>query len=380
MTTNTDKLAAQEGCARHHLINCSECREAARVRELEKENERLSEALEAAGRVQQAEPVAFVDERAISWIAAQTRAKTAHITTKLSKEKSFERPLALFLAAPAERAPAPTVAEPAAVVRSVVGAGLDGVRLTWLRGFPQIGMRLYLAAPTAQEASKPVQAEAVSAEDEAYENAHPTVKRMRQAFEAKYGNKAALMRAANHWFNIRTQYNEAWNRDREQPITEADVDNAERALLATQPPAIPAAKPGKLKVTLQDSEGDRYRRMFEAACVALGQVSEALGLDPEDGGADPILSAIEDLKAAVHDAESAATQPPAIPAAPAVQASGEREAFEAKWPTPPGCQWTGNGYASIRHHDWAADDHAKRWEGWKARAALASPPASGEKP
>lgn len=58
-----------------------------------------------------------------------------------------------------------------------------------------------------------------------------------------------------------------------------------------------APKPGKLKVTLQDTEGDRYRRMFEAACVALGQISEELGLDPEDGGADPIISAIAALRA-----------------------------------------------------------------------------------
>lgn len=63
---------------------------------------------------------------------------------------------------------------------------------------------------------------------------------------------------------------------------------------------------------------------------------------------------------------------------PTASAAGEREAFEAKWPTPTGCQWIGNGYASIRHHDWAADDHAKRWEGWKARAALASKPPQEE--
>ncbi len=43
-------------------------------------------------------PVAFVDERAISWLASRINAKTAHITTRLSKEKSFERPLALYAA------------------------------------------------------------------------------------------------------------------------------------------------------------------------------------------------------------------------------------------------------------------------------------------
>ena len=110
-----------------------------------------------------------------------------------------------------------------------------------------------------------------------------------------------------------------------------------------------------------------------------GEIVVALLADENDGGYDLEAGlfgpAFSTLVRRWADAEWLATQPQAIPAAPAVQASGEREAFEAKWPTPPGCQWTGNGYASIRYHDWAADDHAKRWEGWKARAAIASPPA-----
>ena len=39
-------------------------------------------------------------------------------------------------------------------------------------------------------------------------------------------------------------------------------------------------------------------RMFHAACADLGLVNAALGLDPDDGGAEPILSAIEELRAA----------------------------------------------------------------------------------
>lgn len=58
----------------------------------------------------------------------------------------------------------------------------------------------------------------------------------------------------------------------------------------------------KLQVTLQDHPADaelaRYKRMFEAACVALGEVSDALGIDPNEGGAEPILEAIAQLKAA----------------------------------------------------------------------------------
>jgi hypothetical protein len=38
-------------------------------------------------------------------------------------------------------------------------------------------------------------------------------------------------------------------------------------------------------------------RMFHAACGELGLINEALGLDPDDGGAEPILSAIEELRA-----------------------------------------------------------------------------------
>ena len=38
-------------------------------------------------------------------------------------------------------------------------------------------------------------------------------------------------------------------------------------------------------------------RMFHAACADLGLINEALGLDPNDGGAAPILDAIVELKA-----------------------------------------------------------------------------------
>lgn len=41
----------------------------------------------------------------------------------------------------------------------------------------------------------------------------------------------------------------------------------------------------------------QYRRMFHAACTELGAINEALGLDPDAGGAAPILAAIEQLRA-----------------------------------------------------------------------------------
>lgn len=59
--------------------------------------------------------------------------------------------------------------------------------------------------------------------------------------------------------------------------------------------------PVKLKVTLEDRPIDielaQYKRMFEAACSALGSIGDALGIDPEEGGAEPILVAISELKA-----------------------------------------------------------------------------------
>jgi hypothetical protein len=58
--------------------------------------------------------------------------------------------------------------------------------------------------------------------------------------------------------------------------------------------------------TQPNAELESMTRMFHAACADLGQINEALGLDPDDGGAEPILDAIEELKAkAVQSALSA---------------------------------------------------------------------------
>lgn len=45
-----------------------------------------------------------------------------------------------------------------------------------------------------------------------------------------------------------------------------------------------------------DIELAQYKRMFEAACVDLGLINEALGLDPDDGGSEPIIDAIKALQ------------------------------------------------------------------------------------
>jgi hypothetical protein len=61
----------------------------------------------------------------------------------------------------------------------------------------------------------------------------------------------------------------------------------------------------KLRVTLQDSpieiELAQYKRMFEAACSALGEVSAALGCDPNEGGSEPLIEAIERLKSSSQE-------------------------------------------------------------------------------
>ena len=82
------------------------------------------------------------------------------------------------------------------------------------------------------------------------------------------------------------------NRGRHQAIT------AIKQALAAPTVQEPVAK---LQVTLQDRPIDielaQYKRMFESACSALGAIGDALGCDPEEGGAEPILDAIAELKA-----------------------------------------------------------------------------------
>ena len=53
---------------------------------------------------------------------------------------------------------------------------------------------------------------------------------------------------------------------------------------------------GTITVTPQHAERERYKRMFEAACVALGEIGDALGCDPNEGGSEPILDAVDALK------------------------------------------------------------------------------------
>lgn len=81
---------------------------------------------------------------------------------------------------------------------------------------------------------------------------------------------------------------------------------------ALRPEAMRAFKPWMQKApaveaAARDEHGGlaSMTRMFHAACADLGLINEALGLDPNDGGAEPILDAIEELKTAAGQAPAA---------------------------------------------------------------------------
>jgi hypothetical protein len=99
------------------------------------------------------------------------------------------------------------------------------------------------------------------------------------------------------WSDIR----EAWN-----DMVEAapEVDAAQRCDSTGSAPVPPEAP------QQPDAELERMRRMFIAACEDLGSINEALGLDPDDGGAEPILAAIEELKSRATPPEAEALTEP----------------------------------------------------------------------
>ena len=73
-------------------------------------------------------------------------------------------------------------------------------------------------------------------------------------------------------------------------------------------------------------------RMFHAACADLGLINEALGLDPNDGGAEPILSAIEEMRAALPPPAAPALSDAATPQDVIMfEVVSERAAQDAQW-------------------------------------------------
>jgi hypothetical protein len=55
-----------------------------------------------------------------------------------------------------------------------------------------------------------------------------------------------------------------------------------------------------------------------------------------------------------------------------------REAFEAKWPMPENCTWTGSGYAPTAYGAWDAQAYVQRWEGFCAALQWAASQQAAE--
>ncbi|WP_342705199.1 hypothetical protein OHZ10_29415 [Burkholderia arboris] len=120
--------------------------------------------------------------------------------------------------------------------------------------------------------------------------------------ESDFDPDALVLNAAYALCGPHGQINEdapAWERDIQKVIDSLDLEDwcgdesmisaLERALAAS-PVEQPAAAP------LENAELASMTRMFHAACHDLGLINEALGLDPDDGGAAPIIDAINELK------------------------------------------------------------------------------------
>jgi hypothetical protein len=78
-----------------------------------------------------------------------------------------------------------------------------------------------------------------------------------------------------------------------------DIAGVERYASVAAPVQAEQAQAETVDIAALKKERDRFERMFNAACVDLGLVNEALDLDPDDGGAEPILEAIAELKSKI---------------------------------------------------------------------------------
>lgn len=63
------------------------------------------------------------------------------------------------------------------------------------------------------------------------------------------------------------------------------------------------------RINFLESELASMTHMFHDACHDLGLINEALGLDPDDGGAEPILDAIAELKGERSTAQTTGSAP-----------------------------------------------------------------------
>jgi hypothetical protein len=60
---------------------------------------------------------------------------------------------------------------------------------------------------------------------------HPSVRRMREQFEAKYGSESPVMSAIFNWRNVVADFHRPYNSEMETPVTDADMDVAEQEML-----------------------------------------------------------------------------------------------------------------------------------------------------
>lgn len=91
------------------------------------------------------------------------------------------------------------------------------------------------------------------------------------------------------------------------------IEGAYRHFIDNMDSKVRAAAP------IENAELASMTRMFHAACADLGLINEALGLDPDDGGAEPILDAINELKVR-------AAQPPIV-SAPADERAAQNKGY-----------------------------------------------------
>ena len=129
-------------------------------------------------------------------------------------------------------------------------------------------------APTAQAADS---VPAVDGDE------HPAARRMREDFEREYGRHHLIASAIRKYYNTRKNYDDAWNRDRETPVTLDDVLEAERevfraAARAARAPAesVPALDRDRIReifmahgFTVKEGQTDLKQYVYDAADALL---------------------------------------------------------------------------------------------------------------
>jgi len=93
---------------------------------------------------------------------------------------------------------------------------------------------------------------------------HPAARRIRESFEQKYKDLAGVMRTILAWRHAWAEYQRPYNRDMQEPVTEDQVDQAERGMLtairgyaAARTSSTAAAAPQAQVRALTDAQKDQ---------------------------------------------------------------------------------------------------------------------------